>query len=118
MRKKKKSWYMYVVRCSDSSLYAGVTTDVRRRVHEHNSTKKAARYTRARRPVYLAYHHKCFDRSEAIVSEIGFKRLSKKRKEQFILERIGDSNGVQVTSTNGHIRARSKDKESPNLDGE
>jgi putative endonuclease len=94
MKKKKKSWYVYVIRCSDGSLYAGITTDIRRRIHEHNSTKKAARYTRARRPVYLVYHHKCLDRAEAMVSETGFKRFTKERKEQFILERAENLNGV------------------------
>ena len=83
-----KIWYMYVVRCSDGSLYTGITTNVRRRVHEHNSTKRAARYTRARRPVYLVYHHRCANRAEAMVSETGFKRMAKKKKEQFILDRI------------------------------
>jgi len=79
---------MYVVRCSDNSLYAGIATNVQRRVHEHNSTKKAARYTRARRPVYLVYQHRCRDRAEAMVSEIGFKKMRKAEKEQFILDRL------------------------------
>jgi len=82
-----KIWYMYVVRCSDGSLYAGITTSIRRRVHEHNSTRRAARYTRARRPVYLVYHHRCQSRAEAMVSENGFKRMSKAKKEKFILGR-------------------------------
>jgi len=79
---------MYVVRCSDGSLYTGITTSVARRVHEHNSTKKAAKYTRGRRPVYLVYHHRYSDRAEAMVSEIGFKRLTKSKKETFIVERL------------------------------
>lgn len=83
---KKKPWIMYVVRCSDGSLYAGITTDLKRRVYEHNSTKKGARYTRSRRPVHVAYSHRCRDRSEAMVSENGFKRMSKQEKEEFIEE--------------------------------
>ena len=85
---RKKHWYMYVVRCSDESLYAGITTNIQRRIHEHNSTKKASRYTRARRPVYLVFSYRCLDRAEAMVSEAGFKRLTKKQKEQFILDRL------------------------------
>ena len=77
---------MYVVRCSDGSLYAGITTDLKRRVHEHNSTRKGAKYTRSRRPVHVAYEHRCHDRAEAMVSENGFKRMSKAEKELFIEE--------------------------------
>jgi len=83
---KKKLWFVYVVRCSDGSLYTGITTDLKRRVHEHNSTGRGAKYTRSRRPVYLAYSHRCRDKAEALVSEHGFKRMSKKEKEEFITE--------------------------------
>ena len=86
MPKKSSSWYMYVVRCADGSLYTGITTDVKRRVHEHNSTKRGAKYTRSRRPVHLAYAHRCRSKSEACVSEIGFKKLKKKEKEEFLEE--------------------------------
>ena len=63
-------WFFYTVRCSDESLYAGITTDVERRVEDHNHRKCGAKYTRSRRPVYLVFYKK-----------IGFKRLSKKDKE-------------------------------------
>ena len=86
MAKKKQNWVMYVLRCSDGSLYAGITTDLKRRVHEHNSTRKGAKYTRSRRPVHVAYSHRCKSRAEAMVSEDGFKRMSKERKELFIEE--------------------------------
>ena len=83
---KKKLWSVYIVRCSDDSLYTGITTDIKRRVYEHNSTKRGAKYTRSRRPVYLAYSHRCRGKAEALVSEHGFKRMSKKEKEEFIKE--------------------------------
>ena len=85
-KKKQQNWVMYVLRCSDGSLYAGITTDLKRRVHEHNSTRKGAKYTRSRRPVHVAYSHRCKSRAEAMVSENGFKRMSKERKELFIEE--------------------------------
>ena len=50
-----KAWHLYVVRCSDGTLYTGVTTDLDRRLHEHNVTKRGAKYTRTRRPVELVW---------------------------------------------------------------
>ena len=49
------SWYTYIVQCADLSLYTGITTDLLRRIEEHNSSPNGARYTRARRPVQLVY---------------------------------------------------------------
>jgi len=78
-------WVVYVLRCGDDSLYTGVTTDVERRVHEHNfDNKLAASYTRSRRPVKLAYTEECDDRSEALKREIDIKKLKRKQKEALI----------------------------------
>ena len=74
-------WFFYTVRCSDESLYAGITTDVERRVEDHNHRKCGAKYTRSRRPVSLAMTKIFGNKSEALKYEIGFKRLSKKDKE-------------------------------------
>lgn len=80
-----KPWYIYVLRCADDSLYTGVTTDVSRRVTEHNlCNRKGAKYTRARRPVSLAYSETFSDRSEASKREYEIKQLSKKSKEALI----------------------------------
>ncbi|TBR17661.1 GIY-YIG nuclease family protein, partial [bacterium] len=49
------SWSLYIVKCSDKTLYTGITTDISRRVKEHNSTKKGAFYTKNKRPVKLVY---------------------------------------------------------------
>ena len=73
-------WYLYVVRCSDGTLYTGITTDVTRRLHEHNVTKKGAKYTRGRRPVELVYWIDFNDRSTASKAELRFKKLSRKEK--------------------------------------
>jgi len=81
-------WFQYAVQCSDGSHYAGVTTNLRRRVHEHNKTKRAAKYTRSRRPVKLVYFLECVDRSTAQKSESYFKRLSRKEKEEIISEHL------------------------------
>ena len=46
-------WYVYLLRCADATLYCGVTTDMERRLREHNAGSRGAKYTRARRPVEL-----------------------------------------------------------------
>ena len=83
---KESEWFMYVVRCFDGSLYTGVTTDVTRRIHEHNSTKRGAKYTRSRRPVELVYRIVYKDRSAAQKAESRFKRLSRSQKMRKIEE--------------------------------
>ena len=78
-------WYTYVVRCRDSTLYTGVTTDIDRRLIEHNKTKQGAKYTKKRRPVELVYWSVHENRSEAQREEYRIKRLSKLEKEQLII---------------------------------
>lgn len=83
-RRKHTFWSMYVVRCSDNSLYCGITTDVKRRVNEHNTSFRGAKYTRSRRPVSLVYSRRCLSKSEAILNENAFKKMKKADKEQFV----------------------------------
>ena len=78
-------WFVYIVRCSDQSLYTGITTDLSRRTTEHNSRKNGAQYTRLRRPVTLVWSQKCEDRSDASQKEYAIKKLGKKAKEQLVL---------------------------------
>ena len=63
--KKAASWCVYIVCCSDGTLYTGITTDIERRMEEHNSEKGGARYTRSRRPVQLVYRETAKSRSGA-----------------------------------------------------
>ena len=77
-------WYLYVVECVDGSLYTGVTTDLQRRLHEHNNTKRGAKYTRTRRPVQLVWHKEYENRSQAQASEYQFKKLVHKQKWKII----------------------------------
>ena len=79
------SWFVYMVRCADRSLYTGIARDVERRLAEHNgSDRLGARYTRARRPVSLVYREPCRSRSEAARREAAIKRLSKAAKEALV----------------------------------
>ena len=77
------SYYVYIVECSDKTLYTGITTDLKRRVVEHNTSQKGAKYTKIRRPVSLVYKELKEDRSSASKREYFIKKLS--RKEKLIL---------------------------------
>lgn len=81
-KKDKPKWHVYVVRCADNSLYCGTTTDVIRRVAEHNTSPRGAKYTRSRRPVSLVQSWPMRNRSEAVKAELRFKALPKHEKEQ------------------------------------
>lgn len=73
---------MYVVECADGSFYCGVTTDLQRRLHEHNSGSRGAKYTRSRRPVTMIYSEPHANRSSALRAEVFFKRLSRIQKTE------------------------------------
>ena len=76
-----KQWFVYVLRCSDDSLYTGICTDVTRRLGEHNEGGvKSAKYTRVRRPVILEYKEECLDRSSASKREYAIKKLTRIKK--------------------------------------
>jgi len=77
---KPRRWFCYVVRCCDGSLYSGITTDLDRRVAEHNGSKAGAKYTRSRRPVSLVFSESYGSRSSAASHEALLKRLSREQK--------------------------------------
>ena len=77
-------YYLYLLKCSDNTLYAGITTDLSRRVQEHNSSAIGARYTKARRPVQLVYSKKFKDRSQASKAEAQLKKLSRPAKDKLV----------------------------------
>ena len=78
--KMVKPWSLYAVICSDSSIYVGITTDVERRIREHNNSCKGAKYTRSRRPVSLVYVEAHYDRSSASKAESRYKKLKRSEK--------------------------------------
>jgi putative endonuclease len=73
---KSNLWYVYIVQCRDGTLYTGITTDIARRIYEHNNLKCGARYTRTRRLVKLVYNENFTTRSEAMKREYEIKHLS------------------------------------------
>jgi len=78
------SWYVYLVKCGDGSLYCGITTNIERRLKEHNSGSKGAKYTRSRRPVSLVHVEPSENRSTASRREAQIKKLTRKQKEELI----------------------------------
>lgn len=81
--KTVQRWYVYILECSDKSLYTGYTNDITKRLAKHNGGK-GAKYTRSRRPVAL-YHYETFStRGEAMQREYAIKQMSRKEKLQLI----------------------------------
>lgn len=77
-------YYVYILRCSDDTFYTGITTDLNKRIDEHNNSPKAAKYTRARRPVELIYNETCENRSEATKREMAIKKMTRSEKEKLV----------------------------------
>ena len=100
IRPRTDTWHLYVVRTVTGSLYAGITTNVRRRYQEHASGgPKAARYLRANLPKDLAFKRRIGSRSLALKVEYRFKQLSKQDKEAII--RAGR---LRIDRKSGEIR--------------
>ena len=77
------TWFVYILRCSDGSLYTGITTDLSRRCDQHNAGT-ASRYTRSRLPVSVEYQDVQATRSLALKRELAIKAMSRKAKESLI----------------------------------
>ena len=78
-RKKQERWFLYMLRCSDNSLYTGIAKDIEKRFQMH-SKGKGARYTRTRLPLKLVYQKQCKSRTEALIRECVVKSLPKAKK--------------------------------------
>lgn len=77
-------YFVYILKCHDKTLYTGITTDLERRIKEHNLSDLGARYTRSRRPVKLVYSKNFKDRSTATKEEGRIKKLSRIKKLELI----------------------------------
>lgn len=75
--------YVYIIECNDGTLYTGYTTDIDRRLSEHNSGD-GARYTRGRTPVELVHSEEYETRSAAMSREYEIKQLSRDQKKTLI----------------------------------
>ena len=77
-------YYLYLLRCSDNSLYCGQTNNLKRRIKEHNDVSSKSKYTRSRRPVKLVYFEKYKTVNEVLKREFEIKRMTKIKKEALI----------------------------------
>jgi predicted GIY-YIG superfamily endonuclease len=77
------SWYVYMVRCKDGSLYTGISNDVAARIKRHNAGTGAA-YTRSRKPVVLVWKKRMASQSTALKREATIKRWPKREKEALL----------------------------------
>lgn len=82
----ESTWYLYILRCGDGSLYTGITTDVEKRLEQHRSGK-GAKYTRGRAPLELVYREECGTHSQALKRECEIKALRRKEKQELIAQR-------------------------------
>lgn len=79
-------YFVYILECSDNTFYTGITTDLKRRIEEHNSSKKGAKYTKIRRPVKLVFSKEFENRSDASIEESRIKKLNRTQKLEIILK--------------------------------
>ena len=77
---KPSHWRVYILECADKTLYTGITTDLDRRLTEHNDGKLGAKYTRPRRPVKMVYSEPADSRSVASKREHQIKLMSQQQK--------------------------------------
>jgi putative endonuclease len=82
--------YLYIVKCSDGTYYTGVTSNLSKRLEEHESGKYKDSYTYKRRPVELVFYAEFTDINLAIVKEKQIKKWSKAKKEALIEDRFDD----------------------------
>lgn len=79
----ENTWYLYILRCKDNTLYTGITTDVEKRFEAHQSGK-GAKYTRGRGPLELVYREQCGSHSEALKRECAVKAMTRQQKQDLI----------------------------------
>ena len=81
-------YFLYILKCSDQTFYTGITTNIERRIKEHNNSKLGAKYTKVRRPVKLVYSKEFENRSFASIEEARIKKLSRVQKIEFIKNKL------------------------------
>ena len=85
--KKNTDWFVYILECSDKTLYTGITNNLENRLEQHNHGQDGAKYTRARRPVKCVYTEKQKNRSEATKREFAIKKITRAEKLKLIKSR-------------------------------
>ena len=85
LMKMENTWYLYILRCKDGTLYTGITTDVEKRFQTHQ-IGKGAKYTRGRAPLQLVYREECGSHSDALKRECAVKQLTREEKQKLIAQ--------------------------------
>jgi putative endonuclease len=106
-----KFYYVYILKCSDNSFYVGVTSDIERRVMEHNAGKYPEAYTHSRRPVELVFYQDFMDPNQAIVFEKKIKKWSRAKKECLIDDNYDKLHKLSECKNDTHYRNISKEKD-------
>ena len=83
---KTPGWFLYILQCRDNTFYTGITTDLDRRLTQHNDGT-ASRYTRNRKPVVMVHNEICEDHSAALKRECAVKKLTRTEKELMVKKR-------------------------------
>jgi putative endonuclease len=78
------TWFVYMLRCADNSLYTGITNNLEKRLKTHNEGK-GAKYTRGRGPVVMVYQKECESKSDALKQELAMKKLTTEQKRRLLL---------------------------------
>ena len=81
-------WWVYIARCADGSLYTGITTNLDRRLGQHNAGT-ASKYTRCRRPIVFVYREHYSTRGHALAREAAIKALSRRSKDTLVETKRG-----------------------------
>jgi putative endonuclease len=84
-------FYTYILRCNDGTFYVGATNDIDKRLHQHNTSKKGAHYTKIRRPVTLVYIETFTTFAESRSQEAALKKLSRAKKLELISLKVHDA---------------------------
>jgi predicted GIY-YIG superfamily endonuclease len=82
-KKRAGRWFLYILSCSDGTLYTGITNNLEQRLKQHNSGT-ASRYTRPRLPVTIIHTEGCRNKSYALKKELRIKALTRQEKEAYI----------------------------------
>ena len=105
-----KFYYVYILCCKDESLYVGITSDIERRVMEHNAGKYPDAYTHSRRPVVLVFYQDFTDPNQAIAFEKKIKKWSRAKKQALIDENYDQLQFLSECRNASHYKYNS-DKE-------
>ena len=81
---EETTYKVYMVECSDKSIYTGITTDIQRRLHEHQNTKKGSKYVRRRLPIRLLWSSHPMVQSDALKMECLIKSWNREKKLDWI----------------------------------